>query len=291
MFRYLSAIGMSEYISKKSLDNLIRNCLVSPEAHTEMYTDEETGEVLFEIDYDMDTFGFVMRGLRHEEALSITHALPAVRTFRNYMQITSWDVEFTEEALPVLCGEDLEFGTPIELVLAHRHEMMKRYLDAPPDLTVGLCGLSTSGQILLNIVRTPEDDAAFQDDENWRREMARRLRRGDRHAEQILAEDAQAMDDDVRIRLQNEDVYTILEGLLSPADDSTLGYFSILGTITAMHKIMNPHTEEWVYEFELNVMGTPFNVYINPKDLEGSPSVGMRFQGSVMLIGDVRWDD
>ena len=99
------------------------------------------------------------------------------------------------------------------------------------------------------------------------------------------------MEQDVFIRLQSEDVYTILEGLFIPADDSTLGLYMVLGTILRIHKVMNPFTEEWVYEFELNVMGTPYNIYINPKDLEGTPSVGMRFQGTVIMLGEVLWDE
>lgn len=291
MVRYLSAIGMSDYISKKKLDAYIRQCIMSPETKADYYADENAEDQCIEMLVEMDTFGFLLRGRQSGTSVSIFSALPVVRSFRNSMRITSWDVEDLSGNRPVLCGEDLQFGTPIELVVTNRHALLTHYLEAPPTISVNLCGLSVSGQILLNILRTPEDEEAYEEEENWRKEMARRARSGDKDAEHTLNEDAAAMEKDVCIRLQSEDVYTILEGLFIPADDSTLGLYMVLGTISQIHKVMNPFTEEWVYEFELNVMGTPYNVYINPKDLEGTPSVGMRFQGTVMMLGDIRWND
>ena len=38
-------------------------------------------------------------------------------------------------------------------------------------------------------------------------------------------------------------------------------------------------------------MGTPYNVYINPLDLEGMPAVGLRFYGTLYLVGEILWDD
>lgn len=99
------------------------------------------------------------------------------------------------------------------------------------------------------------------------------------------------MEEEVCSRLKNEDVFTILEGMLIPGDKFTLGYYRILGTIQKIHKILNPYSEEWVYEFELDVMGTPYNVYINPLDLEGMPAVGLRFYGTLYLVGEILWDD
>ena len=290
MYRYLSAIGISEYISKKRLDSFVQACLLSTDMDTDIHTDATTGETTVELTRTMDTFGFVLRGAHEGASVALNLVMPIVRTFRNYMRLTNWDVEELEDVRPVLCGDDVQFGTPVEVVLTQRHPLVKRYLDAPPVLNVGLCALSTSGQILLNVVRNAEDEQAYREEEDWRREMANRVRQGDRDAERSLTEDALMIEEDMRERLKTEDVYTILESLIIPADDSTFGLYNILGTITAIHKIMNPLTEEWVYEFELNVMGTPYNVYINPRDLEGQPSVGMRFQGSIMLIGDVMWD-
>lgn len=291
MVRYLSAIGMSDYISKKKLDAYIRKCIASPETEADYYSDDSGNDTCIELLAEMDTFGFVLRGRQSGTSVSVFSALPVVRTFRNSMRITSWDVENLKENQPVLCGEDVQFGTPIEVIVTNRHALLTHYLDAPPVIRVNLCGLSTCGQILLNILRTSEDEEAYEEEENWRREMARRARMGDRSAEHSLNEDAAAMEQDVFIRLQSEDVYTILEGLFIPADDSTLGLYMVLGTILRIHKVMNPFTEEWVYEFELNVMGTPYNIYINPKDLEGTPSVGMRFQGTVIMLGEVLWDE
>lgn len=285
MFRYLSAIGMSEYINKKKLRSFITQCLVSPELKTDLYTDPVTHQTSLECYIRMDQFGIVLRGTHSASSTSIDHVLPVVREFRNYMRLTDWNTENSEKSQPILYGCDAKFGTPVEIVLTHWHDALR--LQPSSELKIGLCALSVSGQILLNVLRTEEDEEAYREEEQWRQEITRRIQKGDAEAEALLDEDTQLMEQDVCDRLQTEDVYTILEGLMIPADDSTLAYYNILGTITAIHKILNPYTEEWVYEFELDVMGTPYNIYINPKDLEGIPSVGMRFQGNAMLLGDV----
>ena len=57
MVRYLSAIGMSDYISKKKLDAYIRKCIASPETEADYYSDDSGNDTCIELLAEMDTFG------------------------------------------------------------------------------------------------------------------------------------------------------------------------------------------------------------------------------------------
>ena len=291
MLRYLSAIGLSEYISQKKFNEFLHRCTKDPRLHATSLETNNSDELLVEASVEMDTFALVLGGIKIGELIRFTGALPAVRTFRNQMNLNFWSAERLQSDYPVITGDDVHFGSPVEILLGRVHRLLRDQSKLPPTINVGLCGLSASGQILLGIVRTPEDDAAYKEEEEWRRSVARRIQSGDPHAKDLLEGDVSAMEDEVCSRLKNEDVFTILEGMLIPGDKFTLGYYRILGTIQKIHKILNPYSEEWVYEFELDVMGTPYNVYINPLDLEGVPAVGLRFYGTLYLIGEILWDD
>ncbi len=289
MFRYLSAIGMSEYIDRKKFASLLPDILNSSHFSMDTFFDPETKEKMVEFYFDMDVFTLIFRGKSEDYHLPIQDILPVVHSQRNHMQIDAWQLDTTNEMLPILIGDNVKTGNTVDLFLSNLIQMKKHVSHAPDILDVCVYGLSISGQILLNIQRSVEDEVVYQEQEEYWDELSRRASAGDKEAELELDEEDKAMELDILRRMQNEDIYSILEGLMVPMDEETYGFFVVLGTIEAIHKILNPYTEEWVYEFELDIIGKSYNIFINPKDLEGYPTVGMRFQGSVMLLGNVDW--
>ncbi|MFQ9801992.1 MAG: DUF3881 family protein [Clostridia bacterium] len=103
--------------------------------------------------------------------------------------------------------------------------------------------------------RSQEDEEAYRSEEEWRRQMLKRAREGDEEALEELKADSLAMEEDILERLEEEDIYSILEGIFLPASEELLGVYTIMGTILESEKVLNPYTEEWVYRLLLNVMG------------------------------------
>ncbi len=290
MFRYLSAIGMSEYIDKKKFQSFLLSSFHSQDLSMDTVTNPETGEKTAEFYLDMDPFTLILRGKISENRIFVESLLPVARSYRNLVPIDAWQIDFSDEMMPILIGDHLETGSPIDLFASNLIQA-KRYASKGPDiLNVYVYGLSISGQILLNTQSSAEDEAAYLDQEEYMDELSRRAASGDLRARQELEQEDRAAWEDIEKRLQDEDVYSIIDGLILPANAEIYGSFTVLGTIRAIHKILNSYTEEWVYEFELSIIGKPYTVFINPKDLEGYPSVGMRFQGSVLLLGNIDWN-
>ena len=62
MFRYLSAIGMSEYIDRKKFASLLPDILNSSHFSMDTFFDPETKEKMVEFYFDMDVFTLIFRG-------------------------------------------------------------------------------------------------------------------------------------------------------------------------------------------------------------------------------------
>ena len=163
MFRYLSAIGMSEYIDRKKFASLLPEILNSPHFSMDTFFDSETKEKIVEFYFDMDVFTLIFRGKSEDYNLPIQDILPIVHSQRNSMQIDAWQVDTTNEMLPILIGDNVKTGNTVDLLLSNLIQMKRNAPHAPDILDVNVYGLSISGQILLNIQRSEEDEAVYQE--------------------------------------------------------------------------------------------------------------------------------
>ena len=209
MFRYLSAIGMSEYIDRKKFASLLPEILNSPHFSMDTFFDSETKEKIVEFYFDMDVFTLIFRGKSEDYNLPIQDILPIVHSQRNSMQIDAWQVDTTNEMLPILIGDNVKTGNTVDLLLSNLIQMKRNAPHAPDILDVNVYGLSISGQILLNIQRSEEDEAVYQEQEKYWDELSRRASTGDKEAELKLDEEDKTMEQDILRRMQNEDIYSI----------------------------------------------------------------------------------
>lgn len=99
---------------------------------------------------------------------------------------------------------------------------MEKPGDAGDSLITAFYALSTEGKVLLNVERSQEDEEAYRSEEEWRRQMLKRAREGDEEALEELKADSIAMEEDILERLEEEDVYSILEGIFLPASEDLL---------------------------------------------------------------------
>ena len=89
-------------------------------------------------------------------------------------------------------------------------------------------------------------------------------------------------------RLQNEDLYSIVESSLVPYGIECDKY-QIVAEILSVNRKVNKFTNETMIEMRVDTMGLQFNLMINEKDLEGEPLPGRRFRGIIWLLGEVEF--
>ena len=132
--------------------------------------------------------------------------------------------------------------------------------------------------MLLGIERSEEDEQLIREDEQWRRQHLERMMKGDAQAAEEIRESEARAEEEIEERLQQEDVYSIFDTFLYPADGAD-HFYTMLGDIEHVEKLMNSETEEWVYYLELNVMGQ------NAAHSDQSPRSGGRAQAGTPLYG------
>ena len=256
MLREFSAIGMSRYTNQKAMDGLISQILISGDLQGRQY--ERHRRIHMEIIRDMGPFQIILRGVSVSRGLvNLYRALPALREKRSHVLT---DCRFQPELGGglIMTGCADEIGEDLSLALTEVH----RYYQEPSlrekgRLLVSCYGLSTEGKVLLG-KEAEQESALFMSDLEY--------------------------EQNIKKRLQTEDVYSVLDGYLYSDEDEKTCY-SVLGTIQRIEKLMNPFTEEWVYYMELNIYGLMLYVLINPLDLIGEPKVGRRFAGKIRLKG------
>lgn len=287
MIRYLSAIGMSRYIDQKSLNGWLSEYLHSGPENVERYAMPGRDGINMEFYQDMGVFKLIIKAYMDTPGtLHVYSVLPAARagTFSRLLNC-KWGLE---GACVYVWGEEEDTGGILEVLLARSGPVLSGQVSrAEGDITVSYTALSVEGKILLGIQKTNEDLALYEEEEQWRRDMLKKLRDGDEEALHELEIEALQQEQEITERMRHEDVFTVLEGLFVPADDVTTALYQVMGTILDVDKVLNAVTEEWVYHLQLDVMGSPLDVYIHPDDLVGIPTKGMRFMGKARMIGSV----
>ena len=152
-------------------------------------------------------------------------------------------------------------------------------------VTLKFTGLSTSGKILLPVVKgmTEEEnsDAVLQ-----RTKLIQAAREGDEEAiENLTLEDMDTYSMISR-RIANEDVFSIVSTYFMPYGVEC-DHYSILGEILECRQVENTLTEEQIYVLTVESHDLVFEVCINQKDLLGEPQVGRRFKGVIWLQGEM----
>lgn len=283
MLREFSAIGMSRYTSQQTMDRLISELLQNNQLKGYQFL--KNGRLHVEIMKDMGPFQLILRGeMAGKDYINIFMALPSLKEKRGYTLV---ECEIQEDIgdLMYLAGQERETLEGVCLSLTEVHRFYKEPgLKERDRMDVSCYGLSIEGKIILGIERTTEDEEAIHESETWRRELLGRAMEGDEDAIGQIEDEEALTQKEIEERLQKEDVYSIFDGFMYPAENGE-NCFSMLGDILHVDKLMNSYTEEWVYYLELNVLGQIMRVCINPRDLLGEPRPGRRFMGQVHFHG------
>lgn len=290
MLSYLSAVGMKQYNTSEKIKDLINDVVSNS---TGKYI-SNFKEDQIKIEYYKklnEKVGLIVRGqMTDKEEMTIDLLLPYC--LGEYMSnIVEVDVQNDQEG-PIyyaICEEE-DTATEIDFCLQN----VVDYLDIGDDEEVFLngvvlTGLSIEGKIILNVDKDDVEQELQEEEEEWRKDLVKLARQGDTNAIELLDIEAEEIDEVIKERLQEEDVFSVIEGLFMPYGDEQ-GIYSVLGTIMQIDTLTNKYTDEVVYNLHLESMGIKFEVSINKEDLTGEPSVGMRFLGICWMQGRVIFD-
>lgn len=284
MLRVLSAIGMSRYTSQQAIDEYVSKLLMAGHLKGRHYVKE--GVVKVELIKDMGPFQLILRGeLDGGSYIRIFMICPSIKEKRGYelIECETRDIDFDDIYMFGQERSSLE-GICLRMTEVQRYYKEDDLFDKEIN-HVSCYGLSIEGKVLLGIERTQEDMEIIQEGEAARRNLLSRAMEGDESAMDQMQDEEEMTQQEIEERLKTEDVYSIFDGFLYPAEGGGDNYYTILGDILHVEKLMNAVTEEWTYYLELNVLGQILRVSINPKDLLGEPRPGCRFMGRVWFFG------
>lgn len=148
--------------------------------------------------------------------------------------------------------------------------------------------LSLYGKILcgvqLDYISYPYEKQPISNKE--RRKLIKKAKSGDVDALESLTLDEMDTYSLITKRLQDEDLYTVVETYFMPYGINNEQY-SILGIIKKIEQITNEFSDEIVYNLTVLCNDILLNVAINSLDLEGEPAIGRRFKGIIWLQGNI----
>ncbi len=195
-----------------------------------------------------------------------------------------------KEAYIGIC-EDARIGSTLIFHLQNGIEYMvesDRGLFVNDSSSVTLSGLANEGVILLPVMKSKKQEDEWKAEQVNRNKLVDAARGGNAEAIESLTMDDIDIYTEVSVRLQNEDVYTIIDTYFMPYG-AECDKYAILGEIINMSITVNAFTEECIYIFTLDVNGMQFDVSVPFESLIGEPEIGRRLKADIWLQGYINF--
>lgn len=153
---------------------------------------------------------------------------------------------------------------------------------------VSLTALSLGGMILLPSYKNNKESVKAKKQLDERQKMIQAAKKGDEAAiESLTIEDIDTYNQ-LSLRIQKEDVFTIVDSSFMPCGVECDQY-QVVGEILELTEEINHYTKEKVYIMVIECNNLLITVAINATSLLGEPSVGRRFKGQIWLQGSVEF--
>lgn len=146
-----------------------------------------------------------------------------------------------------------------------------------------------SGRIILPTNVNKDYINKYADKKKNKQNLFVEARDGNQDAMESLAFDEMEMYTRINKRIENENLYSVIDTCFMPYGLQSDKY-SIIGRIVNIHKCRNSITFETVYILHLECNDVIITVAINDKDLFGVPEIGRRFKGIIWLQGRVKFN-
>jgi len=156
--------------------------------------------------------------------------------------------------------------------------------------TLTLSALSTSGTVMLPIMKDEMQKEKVKKDSQNRSNLIAAARKGDEDAIETLTLEEMDMYTTISRRIHKEDVFSLVDTYFMPYGVECDQY-SVLGEIENVHRTKNQITGEEIYVLTITCNELTFDVCINIIDLFGEPQVGRRFKGVIWLQGHINFPE
>ena len=147
-----------------------------------------------------------------------------------------------------------------------------------------LAALSSSGKILLPVMKTNCQIAQKEKNTKKRIKLMQKAREGNPDAIENLTLNDMDTYSMLSRRVPKEDILSIVESSFIPYGIESDQYI-VIGEILNCYLTENPITDEKVWVLSLSCNDLKFDVCINEKDLYGEPKIGRRFKGKIWMQG------
>ncbi len=282
---FLRAIGFSNIENGKKLEKLLNEVIEECDKHSVISLDEKIGLADY-LKIFGKGFGIVVKGSLTEEDKLIVENWDIYTENTEKISIINSEAHKIDNYEVIIECEDKLNGNNIIFSLQNTSEFIEAEKSEIFIDNVSLSAFSNSGKIIFPIYKNKDDLIIEQQEEDDFRRLLALSREGDENALQTLELQKSQCEDSLIERLENEDLFSIVESCFIPTDINTCEY-RIIGDIIETQNLYNNSTGEEITFLTLDILGTKLNLYINSKDLEGFSQPNMRFYGTCCLLGNI----
>lgn len=291
MHQYLKAIGFDNINTKNDLKRLLKS--IQNEFTHQTIVSYRPGEDFCEMRREYgQCVGISLCGeLDEEENFQPDYYFPYFEGsgISTYADIAI-ERKIEKEQYVGMC-EDSKIGISLIFTLQNGLEYMReRQAGFATDITtsVTLSGLALSGMILLPVIKDERQLKSEQEASDNRKMLLNAARNGDQTAIDTLTLDDIDIYSQVSRRLENEDVFSIVDTYFMPYGVEC-DLYSIMGEILAVRRRKNIATGVELYQMKLNVNELQFDVCVPAAEVMGEPEIGRRFKGTIWLQGYINF--
>ena len=289
MHRFLQAAGLSEFDTETKLYNFIKSEVIN-DAHRSAEVRNPDGSVEREYRCMFNEFiGLAVNVLFFEDGSSL---LLRSYPFYNSYELSSSEVCSVERhlAAETYAGLIDEYRIGLSLIFYVNNSMTYR---CRPDCErqfdfrgTYLTAFSNGGTVLLPIAKNEADlDETIREGQEKER-LFEAARNGDEEAMETLTMSDLDMFQSINLRMENEDLYSVVEQSLMPSGIECDQY-SVIGEIMSVSENVNYRTDEELWLLGLNCNSVDFQLCMRKADLLGEPLPGRRLKCRIWLTGRV----
>lgn len=288
MHQYLRAIGFSDHTHHKEIQKLLSQVYDKPD-NIEVSDLLDSTFITMEKDFGKDIGIGIFGEYDSEDRFQIEYYYPYFKSSTVSTTISCNISRRTDRyAFSAMC-EDYRLGISLIFYLQNTNgylNCVSDHISLRQKMPIRLSAMSNSGRILLPVRKTTADRREALVTAKKRGNLIESARKGDEAAMESLTMYDIDQFNQAAMRIQREDLYSIVDTSFMPAG-MECDQYSVIGDIQEIEEIENTLSNEKIYRFLLECNDLYFNVIINQKDLFGEPAIGRRFKGEIWLQGHI----
>ena len=291
MHSYFRAIGFSKLRNKSEQNKLVTAALNDATDKREIEVGAGTRLLQFNRSFGCGVGISIIAELDEGGTISIDHSFPYCSGSHSSTQPEIQIEPHSDKESFSGVSDDYSLGITLIYALQNpidyiRSNWLNDFYKIPKRVKFG--ALSIDGRILYGVqleeMAFPYDKQPISGQE--RRKLIAKARAGDPEAIENLTIDEMDTYSLINKRIQQEDLYTVVETYFMPYGIDNEQY-SIMGIIQKIEQLTNEFSDELVYNLTIMCNDLTLNVAINSLDLQGEPKIGRRFKGIIWLQGQV----